>query len=320
MKRIYLDNAATSYPKAPGISNVMKKFLEEGCSNPNRTNSLESFNLFNHIYNTRCLIAKLYNLDTPESVCFSSGITESLNQIIKGLFSANDHIIVSGSEHNSVMRPLVQMGIPFSRIPTDNQGYILKDHIQPLIQFNTKALIICAASNVTGAIQDIKTIAQIANDNNLLLFIDSAQATPHVNLDMKAYNIDGVAFTGHKGLLGPEGIGGLALKKEIALKINPLISGGTGSQSDSEDIPSTLPDRLEAGTQNIPGILALEQSLEYVIKNKDKLEANTKAVTNLLYEGVSNIEGLTIVGAPLDRPRTSVISVISNNKDNVIYY
>ena len=315
MKRIYMDNAATSFPKAPGIANAIKEFLEKDCVNLNRTNSGDAFNVFDRIYGLRCKTAELLGLSTPESVCFSSGITESLNQIIKGLFTKNDHVLVSSCEHNSVMRPLIQSKIHFDRIPCDRQGYIKTDQIENLIRSNTKAMIICAAGNVSGAVQDIETIAEIAQKHKIDLFLDSAQAVPNVNIDMEKLHIAGVAFTGHKGLLGPEGTGGIALRKDIALAIRPLISGGTGSRSDSEEIPTTLPDRLEAGTQNIPGLLALAQSVRFITDNRETLLANERSMTEMLYEGLAEIKGIRIVGAPLDRPRTSVISITSDKKD-----
>ena len=314
-KRIFMDNAATSFPKAQGIADVMRDFLERDCTNINRTNSKTEFGVFERIYSLRSMISDLLHLDSPESVVLGSGVTLSLNMLIKGLFTCDDHILVSSCEHNSVMRPLVQSGIPFSRIPSDSEGYILLDGMADLLRPNTKAMVICAAGNVTGAVQDIATLSQFAHEHNLLLFLDAAQAVPYVDIDMKALSIDGVAFSGHKGLLGPEGTGGLALKKEIALSLPPLVSGGTGSQSDSEDVPNTLPDRLEAGTQNIPGLLALEHSVRYVKQNYAKLKDNERRMTELLYCGLQSMDGIKIVGAPLNRMRTSVISVTSDRMD-----
>ena len=315
MRRIYLDNAATSFPKAPGIGNVIKAFLEKDCTNINRTSGPGEFPVFDKLFGLRSDISQMLGFTTPESVCFSSGVTESLNLIIKGLFTKDDHVLVSSCEHNSVMRPLVQEGIPFTRIPCDKEGYLILDGARELIRPNTKAMIICAAGNVTGAVQDIEKIAQFAHDNKLLLFLDAAQAIPYVDFDMERNNIAGVVFSGHKGFLGPEGTGGIALRKDIALNIPPLVSGGTGSQSDSEDVPVTLPDRLEAGTQNLPGLLALAESVRYVRRNLGSLKENERKMTELLYEGLRTIKGLKIVGAPLDRPRTSVISVVSDSMD-----
>lgn len=313
--RIYLDNAATSFPKAPGIADEIRDFLERSCTNINRTSGASEYPIFEKIYSLRQNIARLVNLSTPESVCFSSGTTESLNLIIKGICKPGDHIIVSAAEHNSVMRPIVQLGLNFSRIPCNRQGYILLDHIAPLVRPTTKAILICAAGNVSGAIQDIPRLARLATTLRLPLFLDAAQALPHVQLDMDNWNLAGIIFSGHKGLLGPEATGGAALRKDIAAKITPLISGGTGSQSDSEGIPTTLPDRLEAGTQNIPGLLALAKSVEFVLKNKEELYAQEQRMTALLYTGLSEIPGIQLVGAPLDGPRTSVISITSSKKD-----
>lgn len=315
MKRIYLDNGATSFPKAPGIGAVITRFLEQDCMNINRTNSDNEFSVFDSIYTLRERLSSLFGCSTPESVCFSSGITQSLNMIIKGLFTPSDHVLVTSCEHNSVMRPLVQEGIPFSRIPCDSQGYVLLDRIEDLIQSNTKAMIVCHAGNVSGAVQDLKAICEIAKRHGLMVFVDSAQSAPFEKIDMESWGISAVAFAGHKGLLGPEGIGGMVLRKDIALSLKPLISGGTGSQSDSEDVPLTLPDRLEAGTQNIPGLLALEHSTRYISENFEALFENEKAMTELLYEGLSAIDGIGIVGAPLERRRTSVISVTCSKMD-----
>ena len=310
-----MDNAATSFPKAPGIGDVIKTFLERDCTNINRTSGAGEFPVFDSLYNLRSGLSEMLGFGTPESVCLSSGVTESLNLVISGLFSKEDHVLVSSCEHNSVMRPLVQRGIQFSRIPCDKEGYIVLEGAKDLIRPNTRAMIICAAGNVTGAIQDIEKIAQFAHDNNLLLIFDAAQAIPYVDFDMEANHIAGVVFSGHKGLMGPEGTGGIALRKDIALSIPPLISGGTGSQSDSEDVPVTLPDRLEAGTQNLPGLLALAESVSYVRKKLRAIKENERCMTELLYEGLLSIKGLRMVGAPLNRPRTSVISVVSDKMD-----
>lgn len=315
MRRIYLDNAATSFPKAPGIGDVIRSFLEKDCTNINRTSGPGEYSVFEKLFGLRTDIGEMLGSGNPESVCFSSGVTESLNLVIKGLFSKDDHVLVSSCEHNSVMRPLVQRGIPFSRIPCDKEGYIILERAKELLRPNTKAMIICAAGNVTGAIQDIGKIARFAYDNKLLLFFDAAQAIPYVDFDMERNHIAGVVFSGHKGLLGPEGTGGIALRRDIALTIPPLVSGGTGSQSDSEDVPVTLPDRLEAGTQNLPGLLALAESVSYLKKNLQEIKENERRMTELLYEGLSSVSGLRIVGAPMDRPRTSVISVVSDRMD-----
>ncbi len=315
MERIYLDNAATSFPKAPGITLEMQQFLEEDCLNPNRTESGRAFELFDKVYSLRCTLAKLYGHDRPESVIFTRSVTESLNWVIKGLFTPSDHVLVTSSEHNAVMRPLVQCKIPFSRIPADNQGFSKLEAVESLIQPNTKGMIINACGNVSGHVENVSALADIAKKHGLMLFIDSAQASPYINLDMKELNACGICFTGHKGFLGPEGVGGMVLRKDLALTLPPLIIGGTGSESDSEEIPHSLPDRLESGTLNLPGILGFKKAVDYTLENLDELKAKIQANTARLYHGLEEINGLEIVGAKLSSARTNVISIISPNKD-----
>lgn len=324
MKRIYLDNAATSFPKAPGIAEEMASFLEKDCLNPNRTESGRAFELFEKVYSVREKLAELYGHDNPASVVFTRSVTESLNWVIKGLLTPNDHVIVTSSEHNAVMRPLVQCGIPFSRIPADKEGYSFLETVDSLVRPNTKAMIVNACGNVSGHVDDVGALAEIAKKHNLLFFVDSAQASPFIDLNMEELRAAGICFTGHKGFLGPEGIGGMVLRTDIALEISPLIAGGTGSESDSEEIPHSLPDRLEAGTLNIPGILGLGKALEFVLEHREELARNMQAMTRKLYEGLVGIDGIKVVGAKLNadsrasdsnRRRTNVISIVSPKKD-----
>lgn len=324
MKRIYLDNAATSFPKAPGIAEEMASFLEKDCLNPNRTESGRAFELFEKVYSVREKLTELYGHDNPASVVFTRSVTESLNWVIKGLLTPNDHVIVTSSEHNAVMRPLVQCGIPFSRIPADKEGYSFLETVDSLVRPNTKAMIVNACGNVSGHVDDVGALAEIAKKHNLLFFVDSAQASPFIDLNMGELRAAGICFTGHKGFLGPEGIGGMVLRTDIALEISPLIAGGTGSESDSEEIPHSLPDRLEAGTLNIPGILGLGKALEFVLEHREELARNMQAMTRKLYEGLVGIDGIKVVGAKLNadsrasdsnRRRTNVISIVSSKKD-----
>ena len=317
MKRIYLDNAATAFPKAPDIAQEMKKFLEEDCLNPNRTESARAYELFDKVYSLRCTLAQLYGHDSPESVIFTRSVTESLNWIIKGLLSPETHVLVTSSEHNAVMRPLVQCKIPFSRIPADKQGYSKLESVEALIQPNTKAMIINACGNVSGHVENVSALAELAKKHNLLFFVDSAQASPYIDLSMKDLKAAGICFTGHKGFLGPEGVGGMVLRKDLALSLEPLILGGTGSESDSEEVPHSLPDRLESGTLNLPGILGFKKAVDFTLEHLDTLKAKLQANTERLYHGLEQINGLEIVGAKLKQStkRTNVISIISQKKD-----
>ena len=309
MNRIYLDNAATSFPKAPGLGKALAEYIENGVVNPNRTESALSYRAFDVSYALREHISSLYNYPHPECIAFTRNITEALNWLIKGLLERQDHVIVSSNEHNAVMRPLRQMGIDYSIIPSSSHGFNDYSSLPSLIKPNTRAIIINAAGNVSGAIQDLETPAEYAKNHNLLFIIDSAQASPFVEIDMEKLNASAVAFTGHKGLLGPQGIGGAIIRKELALSIAPLISGGTGSRSDSEDVPDLLPDRLNPGTDNMPGIIGLEHSLSYISKNLSSLYDNEREMTKMLIEGLYKINGIILFGAGLEENRTNVVSI-----------
>lgn len=315
MKRIYLDNAATSYPKAPGLGSVIAQYIENSSVNLNRTESSESFSVFETIYGLRENLCALYNYNHPESIAFTKNVTESLNWIIKGLLTEKDHVIVSSNEHNAMMRPLVQMGIQFDRIPSNNHGFADYCKLESLIRPNTKAILINGAGNVSGAIEDLSIPAEIAKKHNLLFFIDAAQASPFVDIDMQKLNLAGVAFTGHKSFLGPQGTGGMILRRDIAETINPLIAGGTGSESDRETIPTSLPDRLTPGTENLPGLVGLAHSVKYVMENKKALYERIMERTEKLYLGLEAIDGIAIKGPSLNERRTGVISITSDKKD-----
>ena len=315
MNRIYLDNAATSFPKAPGLGKALAEYIENGVVNPNRTESALSYRAFDVSYALREHISSLYNYPHPECIAFTRNITEALNWLIKGLLEKQDHVIVSSNEHNAVMRPLRQMGIDYSIIPSSSHGFNDYSSLSSLIKPNTRAIIINAAGNVSGAIQDLETPAEYAKNHNLLFIIDSAQASPFVEIDMEKLNASAVAFTGHKGLLGPQGIGGAIIRKELALSIAPLISGGTGSRSDSEDVPDLLPDRLNPGTDNMPGIIGLEHSLSYISKNMSSLYDNEREMTKMLIEGLYKINGIILFGAGLEENRTNVVSIETEGID-----
>ena len=315
MNRIYLDNAATSFPKAPGLGKVMADYIENGVINPNRTESALSYRAFDISYALREHISSLYNYPHPECIAFTRNITEALNWLIKGTLTREDHVIVSSNEHNAVMRPLRQIGINCSLIPSSSRGYNDYSTLPTLITPNTRAVIINAAGNVSGAVQDLETPAEFAKKHNLMFIIDSAQASPFINIDMDKLNASAVAFTGHKGLLGPQGIGGAIIRKELAFSLDPLISGGTGSRSDSEEVPKLLPDRLNPGTENMPGIIGLEHSLSYISNNFSSLYKNEKEMTEMLIEGLYKINGVRLFGAGLDEKRTNVVSIETEGID-----
>ena len=315
MERIYLDNASTAFPKAPGAADAIKAYLEGGCVNLYRTESRLMEESFDILFSLRSMLMDLYHSRNPECIAFTKSITESMNWFIKGLFRKGDHVIVSSNEHNAVMRPLTQMRIDVSRIPSDSHGFNDYSTLEEMIRPNTKGIIINAAGNVSGAIQNLEIPADCAMKYKLLFIVDTAQASPYMDIDMEALDIAALGFTGHKGFLGPEGTGGMILRRDIAEAIPPLIAGGTGSESDSEQIPSTLPERLSPGTENLTGLSGLEAAMRYSIPKRKELEEHALDMTRRLYEGISGIEGLKAVGAGMDEPCTAILSITSDRKD-----
>lgn len=267
MKRIYLDNGSTSYPKAPGVGKAVGDFIENIGTNVNRGGYEAAYAAEDVIIETREKLCSLFHFNKVRNVIFTPSITYSLNYIIKGWLRSGDHVLVSAMEHNAMMRPLTQMteqGVSFDRIPCTQDGELMVEEIEKMIRPNTKAIMMLHASNVCGTLMPLKKVGEICQKHNIKFVVDAAQTAGSFPIDMQTMHIDVLAFTGHKSLLGPQGIGGFLVSDEVAKQMTPLISGGTGSVSDSEVQPDFMPDKFESGTQNIPGIYGLHAALSYL--------------------------------------------------------
>ena len=325
MNYIYLDNASTTFPKAPNVASAMADYITNCGININRGSYSLAYDVEDIIYTTRQRLHTLFNGHDPSHVIFTQNVTMSLNMVIKGLLKAGDHVLVSSMEHNAVMRPLTQLldeGITFDTIPCDSTGSIQMDSIEPLIRPNTVALIINHASNVCGTIQPLKSIGQICKAHNLQFIVDAAQTAGVIPIDVKACHIDALCFTGHKGLLGPQGIGGIILTKEMAQTLTPLIAGGTGSFSHLETMPTHMPDAFEAGTLNLPGIIGLNEGLDYIeSQGMENIHNHELVLTQSFLEGLQSIDGINIVGKQNIQDRTAVVSITIDGMDpaNIAY-
>lgn len=322
MNKIYLDNAATSFPKAPGVSDRMKYYIDNIGANINRGGYSEQYKAEEIVFETRQMLTELFNGEDSANVIFTLNITQSLNTVIKGYLKSGDHVIVTSMEHNAVMRPLVQLekkGVEFSRVMCDEFGRLNPHDIKKAIKKNTKLVVITHASNVCGTILPIKEVGQICKENGLKFVVDTAQTAGCLNIDMKENYIDVLPFTGHKGLMGPQGIGGFLVSCDMANEIEPLIVGGTGSMSDSEEIPPFMPDKFESGTLNLPGIFGLNEALKYLnnvgIENIYKKEMT---LTHKFIEGLMEIDKLVLVGLKVTEGRVSTISVDCLYHDNAL--
>ena len=319
MDYIYLDNASTSFPKAPTVATAMSDYITNRGININRGSYALAYDVEDIIYTTRQRLNTLFNGHDPSHVIFTQNVTMSLNMVIKGILKAGDHVLVSSMEHNAVMRPLTQLldkGIAFDIIPCDKTGSIQLESMDSLIRPNTVAMIINHASNVCGTIQPLESIGPICKAHNLQFIVDAAQTAGVIPIDVKACHIDALCFTGHKGLLGPQGIGGIILTKEMAQNLTPLIAGGTGSFSHLETMPTHMPDAFEAGTLNLPGIIGLNEGLSYIeSQGMENIHNHELALTQAFLEGLQSIDVVNIVGKQDIQDRTAVVSITIDSMD-----
>ena len=300
-REVYLDNAATSWPKPPGVAQAMVNFLDEVGANPGRSGHRLSIEAARVVYNTREAVASLLGATDPLRVVFGLNITDSINLALHGLLNPGDHVITSSMEHNAVMRPLHDLmlqGIEFTRVPCKPDGSLDPRQVAMAIQSNTRMIILNHASNVCGTILPIKEVGQIARSNNLLYLIDTAQTAGVVPIDMENDCVDLLAFTGHKSLYGPMGTGGLIIGQRInPAELRTSRQGGTGSRSEYEVQPEFLPDRFESGTPNAVGLAGLWAGLEWLKEQGiETIRSREQALCAELLAGLSDIPGVNIYG------------------------
>lgn len=317
MNRIYLDQASTSFPKAPGVAQAMMDYLTMNGVNVNRGCYSSAYSAEEVIYETRQLLAELFHFSKCKNVIFTPNVTTSLNFILKGFLKPGDHILVSAMEHNAVMRPVVQLassGISFDRIPCRTDGSMILEKVEELIHPETKAIVTLHASNVCGTRMPLDALGEICQRHQLYFVVDSAQTAGIVPINMDKMHIDALAFTGHKGLRGPQGTGGFLVSQELAEQMEPLISGGTGSVSHTEEIPDFMPDRFESGTPNLPGIYGLHEALLY-LKTHSLQAINEKelSLTGYFLEQLQALDDtgrhIRIIGKKDLTDRNAVVSI-----------
>lgn len=320
--KIYFDNGSTSWPKAPGVAEAMSELLMKGAFNINRGNYEGAYEVEGLVLQTRDQLAKLFHASDSRRVIFTPGITYSLNYFIKGFLKEGDHVLVSGLEHNAVMRPLTQMksrGITYDVVHTELDGSVAPEAVERAIKPHTRAVIVLHASNVCGTVLPVREIGEVCKRHHLWFVVDSAQSAGTIPVNMEECGIDFLAFTGHKGLLGPQGIGGFLLTEELDKEMIPYISGGTGSQSDSLEMPGTLPDKYESGTMNLPGIIGLNAALSYLERTGlSTLHEKKMELTRQFLDRVRSIPGVRIVGKQDIKDRVAVVSLDFLEKDNAV--
>jgi cysteine desulfurase family protein len=318
MKKVYADNSATSFPKAPGVSDAIKNLLDNTGCNVNRGGYAAAYDVAQEILDTRQMLADLLGAPGPREVIFTPGATYSLNMLLLGYLRRGDHVITTSLEHNAVMRPLralARQGVVYDAVSCGQDGALNADAIIPLIRKETKALVMLHASNVCGTILPLEDVCEICRKHNIRLILDAAQTAGILDID--AGPIDAVVFAGHKGLLGPQGIGGFIVKKNFAAQIAPLVTGGTGSLSHEFTQPDFLPDKFEAGTMNIPAILGLKKALEYIqATGLEEIYAREMLLAAAFIAKIREIPGVKLIGPQGVKGRVAVISLDFANRDN----
>lgn len=328
MRKVYFDNAATSYPKAPHLSTTVSNFIDNNCVNINRGIYTLANKVGDTVIDTRILLAQFFDCDdNPVKFCkriiFTSGVTQSINMFLRGILCEGDHVVTGALEHHAVMRTLYalqdEINITFDIAPINENGVVTADAVESLIRDNTKAVIINHASNVFGTLSDIESIGEVCKRHNVYFAVDTAQTAGVIDISMRKSNIDFLAFSGHKGLLSLQGIGGFAISEKLSQVLRPILTGGTGSISHSYNQPDILPDKFESGTLNLCGIYALNHSLKFILDTGiSTIREHELKLRRYFVSRLKEIDNITVYFGDEHINTTSVVSVSFSDIDNAV--
>ena len=314
---IYLDNAATTLHKPDVVGQAVAEAL---CTmgNSGRGAHAQALSASSVIYETRSLLAEFFGLGNPKQVAFTPNSTAALNIAVKGSFNPGDHVITTVIEHNSVLRPLYEMekqGVELSFVGCDENGAVRAEDFELLIKSNTKGIVCTHASNLTGNLIDIAAVGKITREHDLRFIVDASQTAGVFPIDMKKMNIDILCFTGHKGLMGPQGTGGLCVREGVSVR--PLLSGGSGVESFSHTHPTSMPTVLEAGTLNGHGIAGLNAAVKFIRETGlDRIHEKEQALMRRFYNGVKDIPDIKIYGDFLGTDKAAIVALNIADEDS----
>lgn len=312
MQNIYFDQASSCFPRPKIVCDTVYDCLLHTGINVNRSAAALSYSLEERIFDCREKLANLFHAPSSRNVVFTKNVTESLNIVLKGLLSPGDHVLTSSLEHNAVIRPLVQLkeqGISYSLLHCDKQGNLDLEDIFRKIQPNTRALVLTHASNVCGSVLPIAQVGKLCQEIGLIFIVDTAQSAGLLPIDMQSMHIDILCFTGHKSLLGPQGVGGIVFAGTLYKQVRPLLAGGTGSISDSLTMPDFLPDKFEAGTPNVAGILGLSAGLDWLKKKGiEQILSHELDLCQHFLQGLAELK-IAVLGKSHLRDRLAVVSI-----------
>lgn len=320
---IYLDNAATSFPKPPQVAQRMSDYLLRVGATINRSVYAPAQEAGLVTLQLRERLCRLLGYGgRPTHAIFTAGCTMSLNMILQGYLRPGDHCIVSAMEHNAVMRPLTrlaQQGVEFDRIPCDQHGFFDPEDIPNLLRPNTRLVLVCHGSNVSGSVQDVTAVGKICREAGVAFALDVAQTAGEFPVDFDSFGCDAMAVPAHKGLLGPGGMGALLLSRDFAKKLDPLILGGTGSASHTEIQPEEMPDKFEPGTANLPGIYGWEASLAFLEElSLEAVRHHGEVLMAQFLSGLAGMDGVRLVGTEDISRRVPVFSLDFPGQDNAL--
>lgn len=311
MRSCYFDNAATSWPKPRSVIRAMEAYFRLGGGNPGRSGHIKAVDAGRVVLETRELLAGLFNVRDSSRIVFTKNATEALNMAILGFIREGDHVVTTSMEHNSVMRPLRSLeehGVRVDIVQAGSDGMVSVDALSRKLETKTRLLICTHASNVTGTINAIETIGKLCRERGVPLLVDAAQTAGVVPIDVEKLFIDFLAFSGHKGLLGPQGTGGLYIREGISF--DPLVRGGTGSLSDREVQPDFLPDRYESGTLNVIGIAGLGAGVRFLLqRGVQRVEEHDGELLALFFEAIGFDERIRTYGKGKASEQTGVLSL-----------
>lgn len=319
IETIYLDHAASSWPKPPQVLQAMQECLEQYAANPGRGSHSMAVKASRTLFEGRKRLAKLFGVRNPNDISYALNTTMALNQAIQGFLSEGDHVICTSVEHNSVRRPLEYVkrryGVQVTYVETDAAGNLNMDRVKEEVRSHTKLIVCSHSSNLLGSILPVASLGQLCEDKGIKLLVDAAQSAGVLPIDVGRMGIHMLAFPGHKGLLGPQGTGGLYLHPDLVLE--PLLHGGTGSQSEAIEQPNVRPDRYEAGTQNTVGIAGLIEGMKYIEeKTVEAIYAAEWSLTQRMMQGLSEIQGIQLLGPAAGEERTGLVSFTLANADS----
>lgn len=315
---VYLDNAATSWPKPPAVWEAMERAMRESAANPGRGSHAMAVKASRTLFDTRKRLAKLFRIANPNDIAFTNNTTHALNMAIQGLLRPGDHVVATTLEHNSVRRPLEalkrKLGITVTYVKTDECGRLDLKQVASAMNERTRLVAAAHSSNLLGSIVPVADLGEIAKRGGAKLLVDAAQSAGVLPIDVGGMGIDLLAFPGHKGLLGPQGTGGLYIHPDVDLE--PLMHGGTGSKSEAPEQPTVRPDRYEAGTPNTVGIAGLGAGVDFVLEmTVERIHERERQLTHSLMEGLLRIPGVKILGPALGEERTAIVSFLLGGVD-----